>query len=292
MFQKCPLLMISQTRLKIPKTLTTSPNTTKLNLKILDKVKYNVNAEASRVLGDSNSGQKPSMSTFNTILFGYAIKNHNSKGAIEWFKKLDSFKLKPDLISFNLVLNGLVYERDTIGAEEWFEKINKYGLEPDNVTYSALIKLHGENKNIKLAVKFYNEMVSKGIKPDVKTYGIMISAYKNAEDYETALNVFQELKRTDLVLNNFIYHMMMDCMRKQGDLKGAVKLYKEMINGNIEADNSIYIVLLKIYNQVWTDRKMINNETIQVCLNAATKMGNRHALERLEKQIEKMKLII
>ncbi|GAU24454.1 hypothetical protein TSUD_319310 [Trifolium subterraneum] len=156
-------------------------------------------------------GFVPSVVTFNTLISGLC-KAHKLKEAIllcytmetgrtyslflsgpDLHKKLqqmceagqflDAYELltlinsrvKPDIITYNILINACCRAREIQRAFHLFEELKKIGLSPDCVTYGTLIKgLYIVNKEEEASI-FFNRMQEDGYEPTLEVYRTLMT---------------------------------------------------------------------------------------------------------------------
>nr|CAG8566131.1 2992_t:CDS:2 [Entrophospora candida]CAG8571786.1 2151_t:CDS:2 [Entrophospora candida] len=121
-------------------------------------------------------GKKVDILAFNAIII--ACKRINNKPnsadlkrAVETFKSIEKFGIKPDLDTFNALINVSVYSRHKELGEEFFKELKEaYGLKPNIDTYRRMIFLCLNQPNYEDAFKYLEEMKSKNILPSIEIY--------------------------------------------------------------------------------------------------------------------------
>lgn len=107
--------------------------------------------------------------------------------------EMDKKGVKPDIVSFNTLLNGYLKKGDD-RFQEIIKKISSEGLEPDVVNYNCRIsKLCRDLETIK-GEELLDVMISKGIQPNLTTFATIINRFCRQGDVNAAVKVFKRMK--------------------------------------------------------------------------------------------------
>ncbi|CAJ0625828.1 11574_t:CDS:2 [Entrophospora sp. SA101] len=121
-------------------------------------------------------GKKVDILAFTAIIIACKRINNmpNSadlKRAVETFKSIEKFGIKPDLDTFNALINVTIYSGHKELGEEIFNELKEaYGLKPNIDTYRRMIFLCLNQPNYEDAFKYLEEMKSKDILPSIEIY--------------------------------------------------------------------------------------------------------------------------
>ncbi|CAH1761828.1 15798_t:CDS:2, partial [Entrophospora sp. SA101] len=123
-----------------------------------------------------NEGKKVDISAFNAIIaackrIGGRSNSADLKRAIETFKSIEKFGIKPDLDTFNALINVTIYSGHKELGEEFFKELKETnGLEPNADTYKHMIFVCLNQQDYEDAFKYLEEMKSKNILPSIEIY--------------------------------------------------------------------------------------------------------------------------
>ncbi|KAF6140973.1 hypothetical protein GIB67_023996 [Kingdonia uniflora] len=87
-----------------------------------------------------NRGLKPNIVTYNTVI-NHICKSNNVDEAKELFDSLPSKESQPDTQTFTLMINGLITKGMLKKSEDLFTKMVENGLTPDDITYNTMVIL-------------------------------------------------------------------------------------------------------------------------------------------------------
>ena len=70
--------------------------------------------------------------------------------AVEWLSKAHKARLKPKIITYNVVIGACAKSGDMEKSVDWLSKAQEARLKPDIITYSAVIDVwrHGEGRRV------------------------------------------------------------------------------------------------------------------------------------------------
>ncbi|XVF28058.1 hypothetical protein REPUB_Repub14bG0162900 [Reevesia pubescens] len=94
------------------------------------------------------------------ILYNVTIKVFRKAkdldGAEKLFDEMLQRGVKPENITFSMLISCARVCALPAKAVEWFEKMPAFGCHPDDVTYSAMIDAYGWAGNVDMAFTLYN----------------------------------------------------------------------------------------------------------------------------------------
>ncbi|KAK8618337.1 hypothetical protein V6N13_132331 [Hibiscus sabdariffa] len=135
-------------------------------------------------------GLRPDIITFNTLLDGFFSGGQFADGEGIW-RLMEKNNLVPDIRTYNTKLRGLVHERKMSEAVEFWEEMKSKGIEPDILSYNALITGHCNAGNLEQAMKCYGEL-KKSCLPDRVTYITVLSFLRKKNEFEMASEICKE----------------------------------------------------------------------------------------------------
>ncbi|KAL8137549.1 hypothetical protein V2J09_003550 [Rumex salicifolius] len=163
--------------------------------------------------------------TFMLIIRRYARAKKGTE-AVQAFKKMETFGLKPDLSDSNRFLDTLCKSRQVKKAQEVFDKMSQRGFSPDNKTYSILLQGWGQERDLSKLDEVYNQMKSEGFEPDTVAYGILMNAYCKGQRIDIAVEMFHEMQSKNCELSPLIYCTLIHGFGSAKRLGEALKLFE------------------------------------------------------------------
>ncbi|MBA0564781.1 hypothetical protein Golob_009692, partial [Gossypium lobatum] len=141
--------------------------------------------------------------------------------------------LDPDLVSYNLMLNGLGKSGRVEEALSLFDEMRNRGITPDLYTYNSLILNLGTVGMVEQAGKFYEELQLMGLEPNVFTYNALIRGYSVSGNSDHAYAVYKQMMAWSVLL------MLEPVQRVESILAVAVDVSYSSFN---ETEYFMYII--------------------------------------------------
>lgn len=164
----------------------------------------------------------------NRIIYAFADCGHVHNAMIV-FDHMKTFKLKPDLVTYNTVLGIL----GKAGRVE--EMLNVFyamkmaeDIDPDIFSYNTLLHSLRRVGRFDLCVVLINEMGKVGLQPDLITYTALIECFFKSGNIEESVRLFQHMKSGDVRPSVYIYRSLVSNLKKLGKSELAVKFLEEM----------------------------------------------------------------
>ncbi|KAF8011656.1 hypothetical protein BT93_J2058 [Corymbia citriodora subsp. variegata] len=140
-------------------------------------------------------GIRPDIITYTTLMSAAYKSNRWELGNGLWNLMVHKGCL-PNLATFNVRIQYLVYKRRAWNAHKMAALMNKIGIDPDEVTYNLVIKGFFLAGYPEMAKRVYSALHGNGYRPNIKIYQTMIHYLCKGGDLDLA------------------YSMCKDCMRK------------------------------------------------------------------------------
>ncbi|XP_031268640.1 putative pentatricopeptide repeat-containing protein At3g16710, mitochondrial [Pistacia vera] len=106
--------------------------------------------------------------------------------AMELFKKMVVFGVRPDIVSYGSIVNGLCKDGLVDKTKELFLEMKSGGIKPNVVVCTTLIYGCCFVRNLEGAKVLFFEMLDQGLQPNLLTYNTMISGFCKEGKIETA----------------------------------------------------------------------------------------------------------
>ncbi|KAI9468446.1 MAG: hypothetical protein EXX96DRAFT_543810 [Benjaminiella poitrasii] len=100
------------------------------------------------------------------------------------------------------------------GSQKIEPKLVPYKVKPDTITFNLLIKHYLKNDKSDLAFVMYDNMVQLKLNPDTATYGNFVWYYAERGQAEECLRYLDVMQRKGIPINSYIYNMLLDCSLK------------------------------------------------------------------------------
>ncbi|CAM8937380.1 unnamed protein product [Rhodiola kirilowii] len=202
---------------------------------------------------------EPSASTFNSIIAGLVGLDDGSYKAIEFYRRMDEFGLKPNLITALALLpacvglasldlikevhgysirngvdphphlrSGLVESYGRCGGLANASRVFSCMDERDVVAWSSLISAYALHGEAKAALDIFTQMEAARVKPDWITFLAVLKACSHAGLADHALKYFLKMRDYGLEANSDHYSCLVDVLGRAGRLYDAYNVIRDM----------------------------------------------------------------
>lgn len=203
---------------------------------------------------DNRSGEKAEM------LFNAMLKSYESGDE----------EVKPDLLTFNLVMRALGNSGDAASAQKveamllmlesgmkQFEEI-RTNVKTYNIAINVWSKCKGKGSAKRAEAIFHRmkELYESGtndqLKPDVYTYTTLIDAYSKIGASKKAEGVLALMEEDGVPANVLTYNSLISSWARNGDQSApeeAERILDRMISAGIKPETSSYTALMNVYSK-------------------------------------------
>uniref|UniRef100_J3L2R7 Pentatricopeptide repeat-containing protein-mitochondrial domain-containing protein n=2 Tax=Oryza brachyantha TaxID=4533 RepID=J3L2R7_ORYBR len=171
------------------------------------------------------AGFAPTTATYNVL-----IKAHCSDAAVPIDDAVRLFQniAKPDVCSYNTVIDGLCRRGRLPEACDLFAEMIANGIAPTVVTYTTVIHWLAREACFDDALKLFDEMSGRGIMPNVVTYSSLIDGLCKGGRAASALELLDRMVRERKLPNTITYSSVIDGLCKEGRLGQAMEILDRM----------------------------------------------------------------
>ncbi|KAI3860772.1 hypothetical protein MKX03_036883 [Papaver bracteatum] len=174
--------------------------------------------------------------TYNILLKGYCQQIHIQK-AKELIEEMSSSAgIEPDVVSYNILIDGLILIDDSAGALEYFNEMRAKGIAPSKVSYTTLMKAFASSGQPRLVQKVFDEMLKDPrVKVDQVAWNMLVEGYCKQGLVEEAKKTVQRMRENEFYPNVATYGSLANGIavaRKPGE---ALLLWNE-VKGRCEVE--------------------------------------------------------
>ncbi|KAK9924367.1 hypothetical protein M0R45_032737 [Rubus argutus] len=176
-----------------------------------------------------NSGIKPSLLTFNTMINILCKKGKVQEAELILSTIIIQYDMLPDVFTYTSLVLGHCRNGNLKLAFEVYDRMVKAGCDPNSVTYSTLINGLCNEGRVDEALDMLDEMIEKGIEPTVYTYTVPITSLCEANRPLEAIGLFRSMRKTGCYPNIHTYTALISGLSRTGKLKIAIGLYHKLL---------------------------------------------------------------
>ncbi|KAL3633356.1 hypothetical protein CASFOL_022883 [Castilleja foliolosa] len=163
----------------------------------------------------------------------FLVKKEKCTDALGLLKQMKVNGIKPDIMCYNLVLDGLIHVKDFLSADRVFDELLVLGLIPDNYTYSVYISGLIMQKKVDDGIQILRSMEGLGCKPEPSTYNVIVRAMCGADEMDRVTEVVNEMRKECIRLNACTHKVLIDSFIRDGLCSKAVELFGEEVVNDI-----------------------------------------------------------
>ncbi|XP_077233738.1 putative pentatricopeptide repeat-containing protein At5g52630 isoform X2 [Tasmannia lanceolata] len=181
-------------------------------------------------------GIHPDEYTISSLLNAMTIETNASGG-----KQLHTLTVKTGLNTDPLIGNTLItmYSKHGIvgDSQRAFENISK----PDLISWNSVIQSNIENERPESALDLFLKMKYLGIKPDEFSFVSILAACRSLSWLKTGRVVHGNLIKTGLVPDAFVGSALVGMYAKSGDISDAKLVFDKIVHKDLIAWNSMIV---------------------------------------------------
>lgn len=201
---------------------------------------------------------RPNLQTFNILLSGWK----SSEEAEGFFEEMREMGLKPDIVSYNCLIDVYCKNREMDKAFKVIDKMRDEDISPDKITYTCVIGglgLVGQPDKAKDVLK---EMKELGCYPDVAAYNAVIRNFCITKRLGDANGLMDEMMRNGLSPNATTYNLFFRVFFWSKDLQNSWSLYGRMMHTGCLPNTQSCMFLIRLFRrlekvdmalQLWND---------------------------------------
>ncbi|KAI7882753.1 TPR-like protein [Lichtheimia hyalospora FSU 10163] len=198
------------------------------------------------------SGLKPkrlknrSAEQYNRGIY-YTVLQQQMNKAVKLLKEMEQRKLKPDVSTYTMIINGYSRATDMERAMKWYHRMKRNHIEPDVYTYTSLIDGYMRMADVPHAEMLFRSMMDKGIRPNRVTYNTLMHQSVMQLDMETAVRFWTNLVEAGLRPDVYTYAIMIHGLGMEGQLDKAWRLYDNMVRQQINVNEVVATSLMGMH---------------------------------------------
>lgn len=190
-------------------------------------------------------GVKKDTTSMN-VLLDTLCKERTVKRAREAFWEFRA-SIQPNATTFNTLIHGWCKARKLDEARKTMVEMKEYGFSPCVITYTSLIEAYCLENNFQMVYAILDEMHAQGCPPNIVTYTIVMHSLGKALETQKALDIFETVKRDGAVPDTSFYNSVIYILCKAGWLQDAITVYEEMSKNGTIPNVTTYNTLISAF---------------------------------------------
>lgn len=171
---------------------------------------------------------KPDVVSYNSLIDVYCKCREVDKAykMIEEMKKDD---ILPDIITYTSIIGGLGLIGQPDKARDVLKEMKELGCYPDVAAYNAVIRNYCIDKRLGDAFSLMDEMMHKGLNPNPTTYNLFFRVFAWSNDLESSLHLYQRMMAAECLPNTQSCMFLMRLCKRQEKVEPALRLWNDMV---------------------------------------------------------------
>ncbi|CAG8451057.1 6781_t:CDS:1 [Paraglomus brasilianum] len=177
---------------------------------------------------------------YNAFL-NHALVESNYSEALDIYKDMVISRVKPNAVTYSLLINVHVKLRDLENAIRVLNSMQDEGVRPDTYTYSNIVNGLLSDRNLKVAFEVLENMIKSEVKPNAGSFNAFITAAQEADDYELAESMYERMKSLNVQPDRITFRLILWLAAQHKDDIVIKRYLKEMrVNYAINENAEIY----------------------------------------------------
>uniref|UniRef100_A0A0A0L9Q8 Pentacotripeptide-repeat region of PRORP domain-containing protein n=1 Tax=Cucumis sativus TaxID=3659 RepID=A0A0A0L9Q8_CUCSA len=173
-------------------------------------------------------GVKPDVVSYNCLVDVYC-KNREMDKAFKVVGKMRDEDIPADVITYTSIIGGLGLVGQPDKARNILKEMKEYGCYPDVAAYNATIRNFCIAKRLHEAFDLLDEMVNKGLSPNATTYNLFFRIFFWSNDLQSAWNLYRRMMDTGCLPNTQSCLFLVRLFKKYEKEEMALELWNDMI---------------------------------------------------------------
>ncbi|PON88728.1 Pentatricopeptide repeat [Trema orientale] len=173
-------------------------------------------------------GVKPDIVSYNCLVDVYC-KGREIEKAYKVVEKMRDEEIMPDVITHTSIIGGLGLVGQPDKARVVLKEMKEDGCYPDAAAYNAAIRNFCIAKRLGDAYSLMDEMVNKGLNPNATTYNLFFRVFYWSNDLRSSWNLYVRMMETGCLPNTQSCMFLIRLFRRQEEVEMALQLWNDMV---------------------------------------------------------------
>ncbi|CAO2838139.1 unnamed protein product [Amaranthus hypochondriacus] len=202
--------------------------------------------EVSRIYDQmQRAGLRPDVVSYALLIHAYG-KARREEEALAVFEEMLDAGVRPTHKAYNILLDAFAISGMVEQAKTVFKSMRRDRLTPDLCSYTTMLSAYINASDMDGAEIFFKRLRQDGLKPNVITYGTLLKGYAKVNDLEKMIEKYEEMVRIGIKPNQTIFTTIMDAYGKNRDFASSVYWFKEMEHRGCPPDQKAKNILLSL----------------------------------------------
>ncbi|KAJ8543428.1 hypothetical protein K7X08_005951 [Anisodus acutangulus] len=191
------------------------------------------------------AGLRPDVVSYALLISAYG-KARREEEALAVFEEMLDAGVRPTQKSYNILLDAFAISGMVEQARTVFKSMRRDRCSPDLCSYTTMLSAYINAPDMEGAEKFFRRIKQDGLEPNVVTYGTLIKGYAKTNDLEKMMEKYDEMRVHGIKANQTIFTTIMDAYGRNKDFGSAVAWFNEMASSGVSPDQKAKNILLSL----------------------------------------------
>ncbi|KAL5699054.1 hypothetical protein ACHQM5_030008 [Ranunculus cassubicifolius] len=173
-------------------------------------------------------GVKPDIVSYNCLVDVYC-KGREVDKALKVMEKMRDEEITPDVYTYTSIIGGLGLVGQPDKARDVLTEMREYGCIPDAAAYNAVIRNFCIAKRLGDAYNMMDEMSRKGLTPNATTYNLLFRVFYWANDYKSSWSLYRRMMDVVCLPNTQSCMFLIRLFKKNEKVEMALVLWNDMV---------------------------------------------------------------
>jgi pentatricopeptide repeat protein len=197
------------------------------------------------------AGFKPNLSTFNSLLNMLLRQSHPDE-VLQFFKALPDFGLVPDSFTFSIMLNcakQFKFKDEDIRSllEDIKDSMATSNNQIDEVVFNSILEILFSNNMLEQFDFFYSQMKKQNIPESSFTFSLILKKMSKGEDFEKIKEMFDEILAKKIPISDFNCGFILDFFLKNHHMDQALEIFRKLLRSKVELSSIIFTSIIKAF---------------------------------------------
>ncbi|KAG8387120.1 hypothetical protein BUALT_Bualt03G0220200 [Buddleja alternifolia] len=212
---------------------------------------------------------RPDVVSYALLINAYG-KARREEEALAVFEEMLDAGVRPTQKAYNILLDAFAISGMVEQARVIFKSMRRDRCTPDLCSYTTMLSAYVNASDMDGAEKFFRRIKQDGFEPNVVTHGTLIKGYAKLNNLEKMMEKYEEMRVVGIKANPTIFTTIMDAFGKNKDFGSAVVWFNEMVSSGVTPDKkakNILLSLAKTAEEQMEANQLVENQSLNRVMN-------------------------
>ncbi|EPS73544.1 hypothetical protein M569_01211, partial [Genlisea aurea] len=188
---------------------------------------------------------RPDVVSYALLVNAYG-KARREEEALAVFEEMLDAGVRPTRKAYNILLDAFAISGMVEQARTVFKSMRRDRCSPDLCSYTTMLSAYVNAPDMAGAEKFFERMKRDGFEPNVVAHGALLKGYAKANELDKMMEKYEAMRSVGIQPNATIYTTIMEAFGRNVDFGSGVSWFREMVSGSVVPDQKAKNVLLSL----------------------------------------------